>query len=163
MESSQEIEQLTLFPQDTLANLSVMPGSEKARKMTVTSGQKLLGSYRKFGPIGSSVRMLLGTSLWGSMMCYLTWKILNTPRKHLLFQLVPSGPYTEETGYLYLPTPTASMGKGAAKDRYRGSFKYKGSFTMEALRHGPEDPQYMNPNYCELIMGFPIKWTDLDH
>ncbi|MDT2237655.1 DNA cytosine methyltransferase [Paenibacillus larvae] len=50
-------------------------GEAKTRKMTVTSGQKLLESYRKSGPIGSLVRMLLGTYLWGSMTCYLTESI----------------------------------------------------------------------------------------
>ncbi|AJK27714.1 hypothetical protein DIVA_50 [Paenibacillus phage Diva] len=113
MESSQGIEQLTLFPRDTLANLSVMPGSEKARKMTVTSGQKLLESYRKSGPIGSLVRMLLGTYLWGSMTCYLTWKASVTTRKQLLFRLVPSVLRTEGTESSFWGTPSASDAVGS--------------------------------------------------
>ncbi|MDT2191222.1 hypothetical protein P7H14_01870 [Paenibacillus larvae] len=100
MESSQGIEQLTLFPRDTLANLSVMPGSEKARKMTVTSGQKLLESYRKSGPIGSLVRMLLGTYLWGSMTCYLTWKASVTTRKQLLFRLAVGAPHRRDRVFI---------------------------------------------------------------
>lgn len=48
------------------------------------------------------------------------------------------------------------------KNRYQGSRYYKGSFSQEALRNGEEDPRYINPNYVELIMGFPDRWTDLN-
>ena len=61
-----------------------------------------------------------------------------------------------------LPTPVASMWRGAAKTRYLGGKNYKASFTQEALRNGESDPQYINPSYVELIMGFPDKWTDLN-
>ncbi|HYE10546.1 MAG TPA: hypothetical protein VEF53_10255, partial [Patescibacteria group bacterium] len=63
---------------------------------------------------------------------------------------------------MMLPTPVASMANGAAKKRYKGSKYYKGSFTQEALRNGEEDARYINPNYVELIMGFPIRWTELE-
>ena len=38
--SEQDCEQLTLFQEDSHASLLALPGSEKARKMTVTSGRK---------------------------------------------------------------------------------------------------------------------------
>lgn len=106
-------EQLTLFPRDILndhASPLVLPGTEKARKMTVTSGQKLLAYYRNSGPIGLLVKTLAGTSHWGSTTCYLTWKASATPRNRLLFRLVPSMLRTEETGYSLWPTPTANDG-----------------------------------------------------
>jgi hypothetical protein len=108
-----ESEQLTLFQPDTLASLSVLPGTEKARKMTVTSGRKLLDSYRKSSPVGSLVRMLLDTSLWGSTMCFLTWKAKVTKQSRLYFQLVPSTPRINETESSLWATPSASDSQGS--------------------------------------------------
>jgi DNA (cytosine-5)-methyltransferase 1 len=52
--------------------------------------------------------MLMDTSLWGSIVCFLTWKERVTPGKRLLFQLVPSMRNTEEIDVSLLPTPTAT-------------------------------------------------------
>lgn len=41
--------------------------------MTATSGRKYCESLKMSGPVGSLVRMLLGTSLWGSTMYLMTW------------------------------------------------------------------------------------------
>lgn len=103
-------EQLTLFPQGTRehANLLVLPGEEKARKTTATSGRKYSAYYKKSNLNGLLVRMLLDTSHWASTSCYLIWTVSVTPGKRLLFRLVPSTHPTEETESLLLPTPTAS-------------------------------------------------------
>lgn len=93
----QECEQLTLFQEDSPASRSALPGSEEARRMTVTSGLKCLELYRNSGLLGLLVRMLLESSLWRSTRCWLTWKTKVTPSKRLLFRLVPSTPRTGET------------------------------------------------------------------
>ena len=99
---------MTLFPEASLdlASRSALPGSDEARRMTVTSGLKCLELYRNSGPLGSLVRMLLGSSIWRSTRCTLTWKTKVTPSKHLLFRLVPSTPRTEETDVPLFPTIT---------------------------------------------------------
>lgn len=109
----QEYEQLTLFQEASPVNRSVLPGSEEARKTTVTSGLKCLELYRNSGPLGSLVRMLLGSSIWRSTRCILTWKTKVTPSKRLLFRLVPSMLRTEGIGRRYWPTPTSRDSKGA--------------------------------------------------
>ena len=95
-------------------NHSVLPGSEEARKTTVTSGQNLLESYERQGPLGSLVRMLVGSSTWHSTRCYLIWKLKITKSKRSLFQLVPKTPSiagTEsgslQSGYM-IPTPSTT-------------------------------------------------------
>jgi hypothetical protein len=103
--------QLSLFAGDTHASHSVTPGSEKARMMTVTSGQKCIGSWLPSGPVGSLLKMLLGTSTWASTACFLTWKARATPAGRLLFQLAPSMPRTEETEFGLWPTIRASDGE----------------------------------------------------
>ena len=101
-------DQLTLFQGDTPASLSLQPGSEKARQMTATSGQRCLIASKNTSHLGSLERMLLATSAWASTMCYLTWKVKATPAGHSLFQLAPSVPRTDATGSGLLPTPAAS-------------------------------------------------------
>ena len=103
----QEGEQLTLFQADSPASRSALPGSEEARRMTVTSGLKCLELYRNSGPLGSLVRMLLGSSIWRSTRCTLTWKTKVTPSKRLLFRLVPLTRRTGGTDARLLPTVTA--------------------------------------------------------
>lgn len=99
-------EQLTLFPAASPASRSPSPGSDEARRMTVTSGLKCLELYQNSGPLGLLVRMLLGSSIWRSTRCTLTWKTKVTPSKRLLFRLVPSTPRTGGIGVPLLPTIT---------------------------------------------------------
>lgn len=103
----QGYEQLTLFLEDSPASRLALPGSEEARKMTVTSGRKCYALYRKSGPLGLLVRMLLESSIWRSTRCWLTWKASATPAKRLLFRLVPSMPRTEGTDARLWPTVRA--------------------------------------------------------
>ena len=74
--------------------------------MTVISGLKCLELYQNSGPLGSLVRMLLGSSIWRSTRCTLTWKTKVTPSKRLLFRLAPSMPRTGGTDAQLLPTIT---------------------------------------------------------
>lgn len=96
---------LDLFAEDTHASPSVLPGSKEARQTTVISGRKCIDLLKISGRGGLLPRMLLDTSLWASTLCYLTWKPKTTPLGYLLFQLVPSTPSTEGTGYGLLATP----------------------------------------------------------
>lgn len=114
----QECEQLTLFREDSPASRSVLPGSEEARKMTVTSGLKCLELYRNSGPLGSLVRMLLGSSIWRSTRCTLTWKTKVTPSKRLLFRLVPLTPRIGGTDAPLWPTVTTDSATQRTK-RYK--------------------------------------------
>ena len=102
--------QMSMFSAEAsldLANRSALPGSEEARRMTVTSGLKCLELYQNSGPLGLLVRTLLGSSIWRSTRCMLTWKTKVTPSKRLLFRLVPSTPRIGGTDAQLLPTVTA--------------------------------------------------------
>ena len=96
---------LTCSQGDFLVSLSVSPGSDSARQMTVRSGLKCSELYKRQDPLGSLVRMLLESSRWNSTISYLTWKASATPRGRLLFRLVPSMPDTEGTEFGLWPTP----------------------------------------------------------
>ena len=104
----QDWTQSQYYREDFLASHSVQPGSDEARRMTVTSGLKCSELYRKSGPLGSLVRTLLASSVWSSTRCYLTWKASGTHAKRLLFRLVPSMPRTGETAAPLWATPRAN-------------------------------------------------------
>ena len=104
----QDWTQSQYYQEDFLASHSVQPGSDEARRMTVTSGLKCSELYRKSGPLGSLVRTLLASSVWRSTRCYLTWKASGTHAKRLLFRLVPSMPRTGETAAPLWATPRAN-------------------------------------------------------
>ena len=61
--------------EDSHASRSVMPGSEEARKMTVTSGLTCTVASMKSGPVGSLLKMLLASSRWSSKARLLTWQV----------------------------------------------------------------------------------------
>jgi hypothetical protein len=96
---------LTSLQGDFLASHSVAPGSERARRITVTSGLRCLELYRKQGPLGSLARMCLASSTWASTKCFLRWRVVATKSRHLLFQLAVKTPRTEGTDFGLLPTP----------------------------------------------------------
>jgi len=110
-----ESQTLDLFAEDIPVSHLALPGSDRARQMTATSGRNFSVLYKKSGPLGSCVRTLLDTSVWASTVCWLTWKAKATPANRLLFQLVPSVPTTGETEFGFWPTPTVSTGAQTAQ------------------------------------------------
>jgi len=165
-----EVGAIDIISGGSLANLSVLPGSEKAKMMTVTSGRKLSDCSKKSGPLGLLVKMLLGTSHWASTKCFLTWRASVTPGNRLLYRLVPSTPLAEETESLLspmFPTPAASDTRGL-NDYEKTMVK----LTNGERAHLGQLPNYLmiltgkrgrtNPDFVEKIMGFPTGWTELE-
>jgi len=72
---SPSYQQLTLFAGASrdLASLTVLPGSDEARRMTVTSGLNFYELLRNSGPLGRFVKMCLGSNQLVSPWGYLTW------------------------------------------------------------------------------------------
>ena len=140
--SKQECEQSQYYQEDFLASHSVQPGSAEARRMTVTSGRKCCELYRKSGPLGSLVRMLLESSAWRSTRCYLTWKASATPAKRLLFRLVPSTLRTEGTG---LPLWATQNTMDYLPQRSPESLQRQ----AETSRKGRTKPDNLREHVCE--------------
>ncbi len=116
--------QLPLLPEASLASLLVSPGSDEARKMTAGSGLKCLESLRRSDRDGLLRRTLLGSSIWGSTIVYLTWRIAATLSNRILFQLVPLTPRTggPESSLLHTPTETANQLSPSMVEREAGSW-----------------------------------------
>ena len=103
-QEKQTTPQLPLLPGDSLASLSVLPGSEKARMTTAGSGLKCLGLSERSDPLGVLLKMLLASSEWGSTVVYLTWRTRAISPRRFLYQLVPSTPPTDEIESSLWPT-----------------------------------------------------------
>lgn len=180
--------QLTLFAEDSLVNLTVKPGSEKAKQMTATSGRNIAALLRNSDPLLSLVKMCLASEQLFSMTCYLTWKTINTPGKRLLFRLAPSVRRTSGKGSLYSagmwPTPKAgdadfstprTSGRPIEKVTHlQTAVKFWPTPTANSYtgaghqgRQGGKNLQTavggkLNPQWVEWLMGFPVGWTDLE-
>lgn len=182
--SDRSVEQLTWLPEDSPANRSVLPDSNEARKMTVTSGRRCYESFGKSSLLGSLLKTYLVSSVLRSTMYLLHWKPKATKRLRLYFQLTLSAHRINENefglwatpnvsdglnpnmkndhdlkkGYLrsqvLLPTPDSSQ-RGAYKDQE----KRKGHhFTLQdSIGSGK-----LNPEWVEWLMGLPQGWTDLE-
>lgn len=172
---------LTSSAEDGHASLIPSPGSDRAQRMTVTSGQRCLKLSRLSGPLGSLERMFLESSRLSSTTCFLTWKDSATPAGRLLFRLVPSMPRTAviESGLWPTPTrdsvisrdrPYAQGGMplslaarlvptpGANDWRSGKGFSPEGRGHSPQLRHLADG--MLNPEWIEWLMGFPIGWTE---
>ena len=102
--------QLTLFQEDSHANLSALQVKEREKTTTVISGKKCLELYRRFNQPMLLAKMLLESSVWHSTRCFLTWKHRTTPQKRLLSQLAVKMRGTKEIECGLWLTPTASDG-----------------------------------------------------
>ena len=169
------------------ASRSVVPGSEKARKITVTSGRRCLESCGSSGPLGCLERMLLESSIWNSNLVVLTWKVKVIPSGRSLFQLAGSEPCIDGIEYFLLPTPTApgshQVGTiqewGGSGNRFRllttpkaddgrrgrpfrGDRAPGDGLTNLDKGDGSLIGCRLNPEWIESLMGLPTGWTDCD-
>ena len=111
--------QILLFGEDESMSLaegspashSVLPGSDEARTMTVTSGRQCGMLSQKSGLLGLFVKTFLVSSVWGnSKECVHLWKTSVTKSNRSLFQLARWEQDTRDTGCSLLPTPTIPNG-----------------------------------------------------
>jgi hypothetical protein len=108
--------------------------------------------------------MCLGSSIWHSTRCYLTWKQKVTKAKRSLFQLAVSMPRTEETGSQFWPTPKASspMGGCSVARKTLQKMKDAGLITEEERRSfAAGNGGKTNPALLEWLMGYEQQFTKL--
>ena len=103
------LEMQTSLLEDSPVSLGQLPENKKGILMnkTVTSGTKWLGllkTYNLNGSLGKMCEALL-TCQWASNEVSLTWKASDIEPHHLLFQLVPQMPNTDENDVGLWATP----------------------------------------------------------
>jgi len=148
---------------DSLVRTSVLPVTAMGlTEREAGFGKKWGESLAKFDPV---------SSLWKTRQCLLfedSTECLETlPRWGMmrdgeLSAQTPPDSLTDANEFgCFVPTPTKSMWRGAAKKRYFGSPDYRASFTVEWVRTSLDCAAYLHPDSAELLMGWPIKWTEL--
>jgi hypothetical protein len=185
-----DLEELISSAEGSPVNRGPLLGSSEAQKMTATSGRSWLPLLKSYGLDGSLARMCedLLTNRWASSAAFLTWKASGIKPSHLLFQLAPSMPRTDETGSGLWPTPRSFSAMAAnitekttRPEGFRGNLEEVVARTMwptptahlaketnapsEATRNEPTISSLvggsLNPTWVEWLMGFPERWTDL--
>jgi len=188
------LEESTSSQVDFLASHSRWPGSASAQKMTAISGRRWLPLLKSYGLNGSLAKMseALLTSRWASSAAFLTWKASGIKSPHLLFQLAPSMPRTDEIGSGLLHTPRSCSAMAAQNIQNRVDDKFRNLESVVARTMWPtptapgkhqvgtigewggsgnplRTPETMrlsggslNPTWVEWLMGFPTGWTDLE-
>ena len=102
--SGQDLEQLTLFPEDSPASLLVWLESKKVKGTTVISGLKCLELSESLRRVGSSVRTYLESCELPLPTLYRTWSVKAITSQCLILKLRLSARRTEESEYSLLPT-----------------------------------------------------------
>ena len=101
------LEMQTSLLEDSLANPGVSQENSEEIQMTVISGTKWLGLLKTYdldGSLGKMCEALL-TCQWASKEASLTWRVSDTKPHHLLFQLAPQMPNTDENDVGLWATP----------------------------------------------------------
>ena len=160
--SEQVYEQLTLFPEDSLVSRFPSPGSDEARKMTVSSGRRCSELSRNSGRLGSLVKMCLESSVWHSTRCYLTWQAQATKRSALLYRLAVSMPRTEENESQFWPTLLANGMGSSGHQMMLQKMVDKGLLTKDEKRRMVQgNGGQINPDWAEWLMGYTKAFTQL--
>lgn len=163
--NGQDYEQLTLFPEDSLASLSPLPGSKEARKMTVSSGRKWLGLSKNSGRLGLLEKTLLDLFESYLMKYFPNSKEWATKQGHTGLKLGMLEGYSEEKGLLLWPRPTtgAPLCGGTGNFRQMEKLRDAGIITEEERKNLTcGNGGKSNPDLMEWLMGFPIGWTESD-
>ena len=148
-----DLEELTSSAEGSPVSLGVSPGSSEAQKMTETSGRSWLPLLKSYGLDGSLGRMCeaLLTNRWASSAAFLTWKASGIKPRHLLFQLAPSMPRTDETGSGLWLTPTASESVTDLEKFKARMKKYNNGTTMPNLATQVSQRLWPTPRSCSAM------------
>ena len=163
--SAQDCEQLTLFPAASHASRFPSPGSDEARRMTVTSGRRCCESSMKSDRYGLLEKMCLDLFEERLMISLTISSKRDTKQGHMLSRLVRSERCSREKESLLWPRPTtgAPLCGGTHNFRQMIALKDAGIITEEERRNLTQgNGGNSNPALMEWLMGFPIGWTDLN-
>ena len=163
----QGCEQLTLYRGGSRANRTAKQESVRLLLTSVICGLKCGGLLTKLSPNGSWVKMYgdyCQARMDGSFEEYSgtfpTWGLM---LDGVAYELPISERSTEEKDWELLPTPVAADAWVASLKSTQWTGANKHSMTLiQALNRGGGNATYLNPNFCEILMGFPIGWTELN-
>lgn len=153
------------LPPGFLASRSQMPANEKGKTMSVICGLKPSESSenREHGQL--SWKMLEGFSQTTiSEPFSKTWKrLVSTPQGRKLLRRLVWAHTSKGKGSGLLPTPTASCYRGSSKGvkKFQKKRRSQIQYALHALFGMEHKTAYPNPRFLELVMDWPLGWTEL--
>lgn len=127
-----------------------------------SSGSTKPGLLAKYDPDTHTLRTAQRSLIEDSMSSSVTLPRWGTLQDGAVYQAATAGPFTSVTDFGYsLPTIVKAEHKGTSTKRYKGSPHFRGAKMCEGLRICETDPAYLNPSFAEIVMGWPLGWTEL--
>lgn len=162
--NEQENEQLILFREDSPASHTALSGKDLQKMTNGTCGLSSCEPSENY-----SQNMLLVKMLMGCFQQYMspfapTWKMKVTKSGRLVYRLALSERTMKDTGFVFLASPRASQDFKPIRKQTPKEHSGKHGQTLCASLGiiCPERiGQYINPQYAEWLMGFPVGWADI--
>lgn len=177
--NSPEVRQM-LSAEDSPARILAEPVTKsESRESAADCGLNTVEQFATLDPATSSWRTSQTCLLEGWESFSATWPRSGTMRNGTVFLRPPLVPRISVTGFGYLPTPDRSMGEmhgGMTHDadlmtcfrKETTGLRPSGARIGSSLRWCPEYIREMqrtggdvNPEWIEVLMGFPTTWTEI--
>lgn len=160
----QDCEQLTLFREGSHASHTALSENGLQKMMNGTYGRSSCELLTN-----CSRGMLLAKTLMASYQQYMspfapTWKKKDTKSGRSVFRLVLSERTMKDTGFVFLASPRASQDFKPIRRQTPQEHRGKHGQTMCSslgIIFPERIGQYINPQFAEWMMGFPIGWGDI--
>ena len=169
-------------PGDILASLSAKQESGQGPTTRDTCGLRSSSLFGAIDPPACCLKTSRAISRWGCSMSCPTWKATVTERRGAVTRRRLSALHTDanESSSSGWPTPTVGDSRGAANAtaNRRPGAKFNSGRTLTDAMHtvavesSPDSQAHLvgssstnlraqlNPDWVEMLMGFPIGWTD---
>jgi hypothetical protein len=157
----------TSFAVDTLANPSALLDSEKEQTTLDTCGPGLEHPLASYDPSTQSWRMSEDTSLWEECKSLENLPTSGMTQSGVLYRQPEWEHRIAGNGSSLWPTPTTanwvtSTSVESTREHMAKGEKYSSRIVQAVALAEPTATGYLNPEWIEWLMGFPIGWTDLE-
>ncbi len=150
-------------PADSPANQSALQETDSPKTTRVGSGPSSSESFAWYDPDTSSWKTSQ-VSLLPEWATYSeTWPRAGMTRNGTAFRRAQSVPHIHGPACSLWPTPRANSAMAARITSSADPDRYPNLETviLKRLGDGAID-RYVNPDFCQWLMGFPEGWTDLE-
>ena len=151
----------------SLANLTALSESDWQKTMNGTSGQNLCDLSENCGRGTLLAKMLMASYQQYMSPFAPTWKKKVTKSGRSVYRLTLSAPTMKDTGFVSLASPRASQDfKPIRKQTPQEEKKGKHGQTLCSslgIIYPERIGQYINPQFAEWMMGFPLGWGGISN
>lgn len=162
----QDCEQLTLYQEGSRASHIALSGNGSQKMMTGIYGQNLSELSESYDRNMLLVRMLMASYQQYMSPFAPIWKRRTTRSGRSVYRLSLSVRAMKGTGFVYLASPRASQDYKPIRHQAPQEHSGKHGQTLCSslgIIFPERIGQYINPQFAEWMMGFPIGWGDISN